>query len=92
MRNRESILTRLASVANLPGEPIPGLPLVELLGKQRVLIENHYGVIQYCPNEIVIRVSYGSLIICGCGLRLSTMTKQQLIITGQIQQIQLGGR
>lgn len=92
MRDRESILGRLASAADLSSEPIPGLPLVELLGKQRVLIENHHGVIQYCPNEIVIKVSYGPLIICGCGLKLSLMTKQQLIVTGQIRQIQLGGR
>ena len=92
MRSRESILTRLTSVADLPCEPIPGQPLVELLGRQRVLIENHCGVIQYCPNEIVIKVSYGPLVICGCGMRLTQMTRQQLIITGQIQQIQLGGR
>lgn len=91
MRNKESILTRLASAADLPSEPIPGYPLVELLGKRRVLVENHCGVIQYCPSEIVIKVSYGPLTICGCGLRLSLMTKQQLIITGQIRQIQLGG-
>jgi len=92
VKSRESVLTRIASAANLSGEPIPGLPLVELLGKQRVLIENHCGVLQYCPNEIVIKVSYGPLIICGCGLRLSLMTRQQLIVTGQIQQIQLGRR
>lgn len=91
MRNKESILTRLASAADLPGEPIPGSPLVELLGQRRILIENHCGVMQYCPNQIVIKVSYGPLSICGYGLRLSLMTKQQLIITGQIRQIQLGG-
>ena len=91
MRNKESMLARLASAADLPGEAIPGLPLVELLGKQRVLIENHSGLIQYCPHEIIVKVSYGPLIICGCRLRISLMTKQQVIITGQIGRIQLGG-
>ena len=92
MRNKESILARLASAADLPSEPVPGLPLVELLGKQRVLIENHFGVVQYCPNEIAIKVSYGLLIISGCALHLSQMTKQQLIITGRIHHIQLESR
>lgn len=92
MENKESILTRLASAADLQGEPIPGMPLVELLGCQRVLVENHCGIIQYCPNEIIIKVSYGVLIIHGCSLRMALMTKQRLIIKGKVQQILLEGR
>ena len=37
----ESILDRFAMGADLPGEKMPGLPLLEIVGQNRVLIENH---------------------------------------------------
>lgn len=70
-----------------------GIPLVELLGQNRVLIENHLGVMAYSTEEICVRVKYGMLCVCGFDLQLTRMTKQQLLIAGCIQQIRLmGGR
>lgn len=73
--------------ADLPGEPIPGSPLVELSGDNRVLIENHRGVMEYSPNRIGIRVRYGQVRICGYALELSHMTRDRLVISGRIDSI-----
>ena len=63
------------------------VPLVELAGEHRVLIENHHGVVVYEPCEIIIRVQYGHLQITGCKLKLVQMTKEKLVITGDIASI-----
>ena len=34
----------LADGADLPAEPLPGVPVVEVAGENRVLIERHAGV------------------------------------------------
>ncbi len=68
------------------------IPLVELAGQKRVLIENHSGVLAYSPEEIQIKVSYGKLSVCGEGLSLLEMSHEQLVIRGQIEYLHLMGR
>lgn len=85
-------LRQLADSANLHSEPLPGVPIVELAGDHRVLVERHGGVIAYGPEEIRIRVRYGVVCISGCGLELTQMTQQQLIISGRIDRIALERR
>lgn len=92
MKGNQSILQRMTESLNLSGEPVPGLPLVEIAGGNRVLIENHCGIREYCPDKIGILVKYGHVEVCGCGLELTQMTKDQLIISGQIHCVSLHRR
>ena len=85
----DSWMHRLTMAADLPDEPIPGRPLVEIIDHSRVLIENHKGVTEYGANLICVKVKFGFIRICGSHLELSRMTKGQLIITGSIDTIQL---
>ena len=89
MERRKGFLDRLAERADLPGEAMPGQPLLELVGDRRVLVENHRGVTQYSKERIGIRLSYGEVAVCGCGLELVRMSKEQLIIVGRIDGISL---
>jgi len=86
---KHGIWDKMAVAIDLPGEVIPGQPLIEIAGERRVLIENHHGVTKYGETEICLRVSYGHIRIFGCGLRLLRMTKQQVIISGRIDGIEL---
>ena len=92
MNRRRGFLERLAEGADLPGEAMPGQSLVELAGDRRVLIENHNGVTEYGRERISVRVRYGQLVVCGCGLELARMTKEQLVIIGRIDGVTLHRR
>ena len=89
MQQQGEYLERAMMGINLHGESLPGLPLVEVVGKCRVLIENHLGVICYGNCDIKISVRYGTICIQGFGLQLVNMTHQQLIITGQIDSVSI---
>ena len=89
MKSDQSILQRLAEGMDLAGEPLPGQSVVELTGGNRVLIENHSGVKEYGSTLIRVKVRFGSICVCGCNLELAKMTKGQLIISGQIEAVQL---
>jgi len=82
MKNRKDFLAQST-------HPLPGIPLVELCGCRRVLVENHQGVIAYNDNEIRIRVRYGVIEISGQTLRLCRMCREQLVIMGQIDGVSL---
>ena len=73
----------------LDGGLLPGIPLVEISGDCRVLIEHHQGVVAYGCQEICVRVRYGVVSVCGCGLNLARMTKEQLVICGRIDSVRL---
>lgn len=66
--------------------------LVELLGKNRVLVEHHKGILRYGTEEILVGASYGILRICGDNLRLCCMSREQLYISGEILSVHLEGR
>lgn len=85
-------LLRYIGDKTVDSEAIPFLPIIELAGDHRVLIENHHGVIQYSDAKVGIRVMYGDVYICGCSLKLKHMTKTKLLITGKIDQLVLSRR
>lgn len=84
----ENILKRLLA-NDVLSQSLPGLPLAELAGDKRVLIENHQGVTEYGEERICVKVSFGILCVCGQELALHSMSKQQLVICGRIDRIEL---
>lgn len=85
-------LERLADEAEIGAEPVPGQSIVEIAGERRVLIENHLGVKGYSSDKIVVKVKFGFVSVCGCGLEMLRMTKEQLVIRGRIDGVTLQRR
>lgn len=91
MKKHSSILDRVIHGSELSSQPLPGVPLIEVMGFSRVLIENHLCVCSYSLQKIEIRVKSGFVTVGGEGLHLVHMSPDQIVITGSIQQIQLYG-
>lgn len=70
-------------------EIINKLPLVEITGHNRVLIENHQGLIGYSLDEIQIKVCYGKIIVTGCKLNFAEINREQLVVMGEIYGVML---
>ena len=73
-------------------ESVPGLPIVEIAGESRVLIENHQGVAAYGTGRILVNVKFGTISICGSNLEMLHMTKEQLVVHGRIDTVGLQRR
>lgn len=84
-----SRLRELKDITQIANTPMPGVPLVEILGDKRALVENHCGVIAYESNLICIRVHCGKIEIHGSELNLMQMTDSQMVINGKINSVQL---
>ena len=92
MKRRGDWMVRLAEGMDISAEPMPGIPLVEISGERRVLIEHHRGVTQYGKDQICVKVKYGHVSVQGCGLELARMTKEQIVICGRIDCVTLRRR
>ena len=92
MDRKEKILHWLTDGADLSGEPIPGQFLAEILGDNRLLIENHKGIQEYGKERIRIKCAFGAISVCGSGLEIFRMSKEQLIIRGRIDTVSLNRR
>lgn len=89
MKNLGGWMQRLAEEMEISQETLPRLPLVEICGERRVLIENHRGVLSYGSSQIRVCVSYGAVVVQGCGLELAQMTRERLVICGRIDGVNL---
>ena len=92
MKQHKHILQWVTRLADVEKVTLPRLPLVEIVGTNRVLIENYQGVHSYDPMEIQVCVKEGKIVICGSCMKLSCMTKSQLLISGNIDCVQLRKR
>ena len=86
---RPGLMERTAELFDLPADALASVPRLELVGDRELRMENHKGILAYGSQEI--HVSGGSFVvkIAGEELELRAMTGLELLITGQIRQIQL---
>lgn len=92
MGNRRHFFASAMEQAGVGPDLLPGQPIVEIAGGERVLIENHLGVASYGSERILVKVSFGHLSICGCGLQMLHMTRERLVILGKIDSVSLQRR
>lgn len=85
-------LDKFAEEVEDSSEAFPIKSIIEVAEDRRVLIENHCGIIAYSREKITVKVKIGCIHICGCGLEIVKMTKEQVVIFGQIQQVMLQRR
>ena len=67
------------------------LPLVEVYGRRRVLIENHDSIQGYGQQEITIKVSFGLIRIQGNKMKIRKLSKEKVIVSGEIDAVVFGG-
>jgi len=89
---KRNLFDQLAGQVSETGTFSTVLPIVEIAGEKRVLVENHCGVAAYQKDEILIRVPFGMLCVNGSCLVLKHMTKDQLVISGRIDAVILQRR
>lgn len=89
MKHNKVFIQKITANRDVIAESLQQIPVVEIAGDKRVLIENHDGVVEYGNERIGVKTAYGQLFICGSCLQLVQITKEQLVIMGRVDQINL---
>lgn len=70
-----------------PKEVTSSVPRLTLTGHERLHVEQHRGLIDYAPENIVLRTSCGLVQIGGAGMIFRLYTAAEALITGQIDSV-----
>ena len=79
--------SRLDEILSIPDEVSTNIPKITVLGFEKVLIENHKGILEYQDFFVRLNTYIGIININGFNLKLDDMTKDDLMVTGKIDSI-----
>lgn len=80
---------RLAEILELPKEIIMDTPRMTVVGNTQLSIENHRGIIEYANNIIRINTNSGIFKITGTNLIIKNIIPEEILITGEIDNINI---
>lgn len=87
MKAWRTILKKAAQKLDLPTDIAAGLPSIRLCGFDECSLDCHKAILEYEPNEIVIRLNIGVVTVRGNALELCRMHREQLCIRGKISEL-----
>lgn len=88
MKKTQEIKKGLAEILELPQDIILDIPKITMVGNLQIYIENHKGIIEYTKSRIRINSKSGILRIIGNNLVLKSILTDEIIIIGEIQEVE----
>ncbi len=80
-------MSKIDKIFGVPEEVASDKPKITILGFNKMLIENYKCILEYQDFFIRIKLTTGLINVNGFNLLMNEMTKDDLIITGQIEGI-----
>ena len=87
-KNQNGIIQRAVEAFDLPGEALTDMPKLSLTGNRRLHIEGHKGIQAYDSSMIAINGGAILLQVYGDSLEISSMSAEELLITGNISKFE----
>lgn len=87
MRRRK--YSRIDKFLEMPKEVCSNVPKFTITGFEEILIENYKGILEYEDFFVRINTHIGIININGFGLKLETMTNDDIRVTGKIESIDI---
>ena len=77
----------IVDTLDLPKDFIYGCPLLDFVGNQHLVIENHRGLLMYDAEQIAVSTKNYVIRILGMQLHIDSYTDDMLEISGNIQEL-----
>ena len=74
----------------MPRDVVLDVPRATVIGTFQIHLENHKGVLEYTPTRVRIATRGGVFVITGRRLRIGSIFKDEVVVEGHINCIQLG--
>ena len=71
----------------LPKEIMLNQPLISMVGREEVTIENYKGILEYGEETVRIGTAAGILRLTGKGLCLKQLSAECMVVTGRIENL-----
>ena len=87
MKQRKNLRARLRAAFELPDDLDPHLCLLTWIGREKLLVEQHRGIVGFEPDEIRLLSEQGTVVIAGSALQLAELSHTRALIEGKIDGI-----
>jgi len=77
----------MTEALELPKEIMLNLPLISLVGREEMTIENYKGILEYGEETVRIGTAAGVLRLTGKGLCLKQLSAECMVVTGKIENL-----
>jgi len=74
----------VVDLLEMPPDVMLDLPKVTMIGRQKLLLENHRGIIEYGLTRVRVRTTAGLLTIAGEELVLKNLKPDEMLVEGKI--------
>jgi len=83
----QKVKEKLTTAMSLPKEIALDLPIVTIVGKREVFVENFKNLLEFTDKKIRLRLKEGVFILEGEGLMLKQVTNEHLLVNGLVASI-----
>ncbi|MEX2462404.1 MAG: sporulation protein YqfC [Paenibacillaceae bacterium] len=83
-RLRKKLNEWTSQVIDLPPDVTLDLPRMTMIGNQRIMIENHRGLVHFSSEHLKLAIHNGVLELLGSELMIRTISTEEISIEGQI--------
>lgn len=90
-RPLENVKYTISEALELPIDIMMDLPRLTVIGNVEASLLNHKGIIEYTTETIRINTKSGVFKITGEELEIKTIISEEIIITGNIENIEIVG-
>jgi len=73
----------------MPADVMLDLPKLTMIGRQKLLLENHRGIIEYGLTKVRVKTTAGLLTILGEELVLKNLKPDEMLVEGKISSLTL---
>lgn len=84
---KKPVCQRVASAMEIPADIAGHATLVELTGQNAVRVENYLGILEYTQDRLFLQCRDCRLEILGSHLVVEAYTKQEMTLSGRIEQV-----
>ncbi len=87
MKMFKNLGSQAAALLHIPQEVMPGEPVITLIGRRNVHIENYHRIEWFSGEQIRLRAKTCRVIVSGSRLWIEYYTKDEMMISGQIASV-----
>ena len=85
--NKMALKRRITTTFELPLDIMLDLPLINLIGDEKLVISNHKGIVEYVKEQVRVKTSIGIVKVQGCGLVMKEISDENIVIMGKINAV-----
>ncbi len=87
LENKLSMFKQLMQSIEGMEEAVENVPLITILGTERVDIENFLNIVEYSQETIRLKTKLGQVVIQGSNLFAKSMNQDEIVISGKIDSV-----